>query len=343
MPDNQLTNSSPRFKGKVITDELAGSITRVEELAYILKISDVMSHDVKTLRPQDTMRNVMDALREYRISGIPIVDEAKNLIGLVSTEDLIKCLANQDIDKCVQEYMTTDLVTVNSFDHLTEALKLFAKTKLGRLPVLGVKGELAGILTKGDVTYGMLRALEHEYQEEEVRKYRASHLFEDIESSRTSLILRYEIQRYNFTNGGAASSNIKRALVRLGANPQLARRVGIAIYEAEMNLIIHTTNGGSIHVEIEPQQIAAYIWDEGPGIKDVKLAMQPGYSTATEEIRELGFGAGMGLYNISRCVDEMELNSDLGKGTHLTLKFFLKGEDIMGEGHLIKKENGNES
>ena len=158
MPDTQPEKTPLRFKGKVITDELAGSITRVEELAYILKISDVMTHEVKTLRPQDTMRNVMDALREYRISGIPIVDDTKNLIGLVSTEDLIKCLANQDIDKCVQEYMTTDLVTVNSFDHLTEALKLFAKTKLGRLPVLGEKGELVGILTKGDVTYGILQS-----------------------------------------------------------------------------------------------------------------------------------------------------------------------------------------
>jgi len=343
MPDTQPEKTPLRFKGKVITDELAGSITRVEELAYILKISDVMTHEVKTLQPQDTMRNVMDALREYRISGIPIVDDAKNLIGLVSTEDLIKCLANQDIDKCVKEYMTSDLVTVNSFDHLTEALKLFAKTKLGRLPVLSEKGELAGILTKGDVTSGILRALEHEYQEEEVRKYRASHLFEDIESSRTSLILRYDIQRYNFTDGGAASSNIKRALVRLGANPQLARRVGIAIYEAEMNLIIHTTNGGSIHVEIEPNQISAFIWDEGPGIKDINLAMQPGYSTATEEIRELGFGAGMGLVNISRCVDEMNLESDFGKGTHLTLKFFLKGEDIMGDGHSNSKEDGNDA
>ncbi|MCJ7518605.1 MAG: CBS domain-containing protein [Anaerolineaceae bacterium] len=343
MRDSQFDNTPPRFKGKVITDELAGSITRVEELAYILKISEVMTREVKTLRPQDTMRNVMDVMREYRISGVPIVDEAKNLIGLVSTEDLIKCLANQDIDKCVKDYMTTDLVTVNSFDHLTEGLKLFAKTKLGRLPVLGVKGELVGILTKGDVTYGILRALEHDYQEEEVRKYRASHLFEDIESTRTSLILRYEIKRYDFTNGGAASSNIKRALVRLGANPQLARRVGIAIYEAEMNLIIHTTNGGSIHVEIEPNQIAAFIWDDGPGIKDINLAMQPGYSTATEEIRELGFGAGMGLSNISRCVDQMELKSDFGKGTHLTLKFLLKGEDIMGEGHLNKKEDGDDA
>lgn len=337
MRDLNFDNSPPRFRGKVITDEMAGSITRVEELAYILKIAEVMSRDVKTVSPQNTMRDVMDSLRENRISGIPVVDDNKNIIGLVSTEDLIKCLANQDIDKPVSVYMTGNLVTVNSFDHLTEALKLFAKTGLGRLPVLGEKGELVGILTKGDVTYGLLRALESDYREEEVRKYRASHLFEDIVSDRTSLVLRYEIEHFDFTNGGAASSKIKRALMRLGANQQLARRVGIAVYEAEMNLIIHTLRGGSIHVELEPNQISVYVWDTGPGIEDVNQAMLPGYSTATEEIRELGFGAGMGLYNISRCVDEMDLQSELGKGTHLTMKFILKGEDIMGESHSIKK------
>jgi len=336
-------NPTPRFKGKVITDEMAGNITRVEELAYILKISEVMTPHVKTLYPENTMQDVMETLREFRISGVPIVDHENNLIGLVSTEDLIKCLANQEIHKSVREYMSTDLVTVHSYDHLTEALKLFTKTKLGRLPVLGHNEELVGIITKGDVSYGLLRALERDYQEEEVRRYRASHLFEDIVSDRTSLILRYDIKRYDFTHGGYASSNIKRALLRLGANQQLARRVGIAIYEAEMNLIIHTINGGSIHVEIEPSKISAYIWDDGPGIEDVKLALQPGYSTATEDIRELGFGAGMGLVNISRCADEMNLQSEVGKGTHLTLKFVLEGDDVVGDMYLPKKDKKNDA
>ncbi len=328
----------PRFKGKVISDELAGNITRVEELAYILKIKDVMTSEVKTLSPNNTMQDVLVFMRENRISGIPIVDEVNHkLIGMISTEDLIKCLADHAINVKLREYMTTDLKTVNSFDHLTEALKIFAKTGLGRLPVLDEKDNLVGIITKGDVNYGLLRALEHDYQEEEVRRYRASHLFEDIESERSSLILRYNIERYDFTHGGTASSRIKRALLRLGANQQLARRVGIAVYEAEMNLIIHTTNGGSLHVEIEPHQISVFAWDEGPGIEDVNLAMKPGYSTATEEIRELGFGAGMGLTNISRCADEMDLQSKLGKGTHLNMKFFLKGEDVVGEGYTGKK------
>ncbi len=337
MRDLNFDSFPPRFRGKVITDEMAGNITRVEELAYILKISDVMTGDVKTISPDHTMRDIMDLLRESRISGVPVVDNKKNIIGLISTEDLIKCLANQEIDAPISKYMSTDLVTINSFDYLTESLKLFAKTGLGRLPVLGKNGELVGILTKGDVTYGLLKALQSDYQEEEVRKYRASHLFEDIESERTSLILRYEIKHFDFTHGGAASSKIKRALIRLGANQQLARRVGIAIYEAEMNLIIHTIRGGSIHVELEPNQISVFIWDTGPGIEDVELAMQPGYSTATEEVREMGFGAGMGLKNISRCADEMDLQSELGQGTHLTMKFILQGSDIMGENPMNKK------
>jgi anti-sigma regulatory factor (Ser/Thr protein kinase) len=154
--------------------------------------------------------------------------------------------------------------------------------------------------------------------------YRASHLFEDINSDRTSLILRYSIQQGDFTHGGAASGYIKRALLRLGASPQIARRCGIAIYEAEMNLIIHTTNGGVIRIEIEPHQITMEAYDDGPGIKDIDLAMRPGYSTATEAVRELGFGAGMGLVNISRCVDSMKLESTYGKGTRLRMKLFLQ-------------------
>jgi len=234
--------------------------------------------------------------------------------------------------------MSTKIITVNSFDLLTEALKIFTRTGFGRLPVIDENKKLVGIITKGDVTYGLLRALEYEYHEEEVRRYRASHLFEDIESKRTSLVLRYDIKHYDFIHGGEASSHIKKALQRLGASNQLARRVGIAVYEAEMNLIIHATNGGSIHVEIEPDQISVYIWDDGPGITDVEQAIKPGFSTATQEIRDLGFGAGMGLNNIARCVDDFKLTSEPGKGTHLTIKFFLKEEDKVGEGFSSAKE-----
>ncbi len=177
----------------------------------------------------------------------------------------------------------------------------------------------------------MLRALENDYQVEEVRKYRASHLFEDIISDRTSLTLRYKVQAKDFEHGGNASSHIKRALARLGASPQIARRCGIAIYEAEMNLIIHTTNGGVIRIEIEPHHILMETIDDGPGIDDIDLAMTPGYSTAPDYIRELGFGAGMGLKNIERCVDDMYLDSTPGRGTRLEMRINLKPEELLGD------------
>jgi anti-sigma regulatory factor (Ser/Thr protein kinase) len=100
-----------------------------------------------------------------------------------------------------------------------------------------------------------------------------------------------------------------------------------------MNLIIHTTNGGVLRVEIEPHQISIEASDEGPGIKDVEMAMRPGFSTASDEVRELGFGAGMGLVNIQRCVDSMKLDSTWGKGTRLRMKLFMNPDSAVGEGY----------
>ncbi len=318
-------------KGMVINDQAAENITRAEELAYELKICEVMTPAVNTLTCDLPMSKAVELFRQHRISGAPVIDAEGNLAGIVSMEDIIRCLTQSDLNSLVCNYMTATPLTVKSTDPVIEALKVFVNSQVGRLPVLSEEGRLAGILTKGDITRGLLRALQRDYQEEEVRVYRASHLFEDIESDRTSLILRYNIKPRDFTSGGSASSNIKRALLRLGATPQIARRCGIAIYEAEMNLIIHTTNGGVMRVEIEPHKISIEAYDDGPGIQDVDLAMKPGYSTATEEIRELGFGAGMGLVNIARCVDNMVLESEYGKGTRLRMKIFLQKEESLSE------------
>lgn len=323
-------DSDARQKQPPITDQAVENITRVEELAYELKTDEVMTRDAKIVTADMTMEEVLDLFREVRISGAPVVADGK-LIGLLSIEDLIRSLRNGDIKAPVSDYMTRQVITVKSTDPVIEALKIFVHAHIGRLPVLDNEGKLTGIITKGDITRGLLKALQHDYQQEEIIRYRASHLFEDIVSDRTSLILRYTIKPHDFTHGGAASSYIKRALLRLGASPQLARRCGIAIYEAEMNLIIHTTNGGAIRVEIEPHQITMEAVDDGPGIKDINLAMKPGYSTASEEIRELGFGAGMGLVNIARCVDEMTLESKPEKGTRVRVRIFLQDQEAFGE------------
>lgn len=328
---------SSQADGRIITDQQAENITRVEELAYELKVNEVMTRDLVTVSPETRMDEALEIFRTKRISGAPVIKESK-LAGIVSLEDLIHCLQKQDLQAPVSYYMTAQPITVRGTDPIVEALKLFVNSRFGRLPVVDFERNLIGIITKGDITRGLLKALQQDYQVEEVRRYRASHLFEDIESDRSSLILRYNIKVGDFVHGGSASSNIKRALLRLGASPQIARRTGIAVYEAEMNLIIHTTNGGIIRVEIEPHQISINAYDDGPGIADVEQAMKPGYSTASETVRELGFGAGMGLVNIKRCVDSMRLESVLGKGTSLKLKLFLNQTEKVGEGFTQTEE-----
>jgi anti-sigma regulatory factor (Ser/Thr protein kinase)/CBS domain-containing protein len=331
-----MTDSLPSNE-RVLSEKAVENITRAEELAYELRINEVMTRSVKIIGPEMKMKDVVEIFRQAHISGAPVVLNG-DLVGVLSLEDVIRCLVQSDIYSPVSKYMTTRVITVKASDPVIEALKIFVSTRLGRLPVIDENNQVVGIMTKGDITRGMLAGLQKNYQEEEIRKYRARHLFEDIHSDRTSLILRYDILPRDFNLGGSASSHIKRALLRLGASPQIARRCGIAIYEAEMNLIIHATRGGTIRVEIEPHQISIDANDEGPGIDDVEQAMKPGYTTAPEEVRELGFGAGMGLTNINRCVDSMKLESIPGKGTRLKMKIFLQSEEKVGEGYPANKE-----
>ncbi len=324
MPQN------PPQEARIITDKVAEGITRVEELAYELKIEEVMTRNIRALSPDMQMIDVLDLFRQERISGAPVV-EGGQLIGVVSIEDLIRLMRTGNLDARVKDYMTTQVITVKPGDAVVDALKIFVNVNVGRLPVLDLAGKLVGILTKGDITRGMLEALQRDYQAEELIRYRASHLFEDIVSDRTSLVLRYKIKPRDFNRGGSASSHIKRALLRLGASPQIARRCGIAIYEAEMNLIIHATHGGTIRVDIEPHQILMEAYDDGPGIPNIQQAMQPGFSTASEAVREQGFGAGMGLTNIQRYVDEMKLESSSERGTNLHMKINLHEAEVFGE------------
>ena len=314
-------------RGRHITDQDAHEINRVEELSYDLKTRDVMTTTLRTATPQMPLSKVLDILRTNRISGVPVVDEG-NLVGIVSMEDIVRSLEKNDLSAITSQYMTRDVITVASYDSIVKAIRIFAEKGLGRLPVVDENQKLVGMITKGDITRGILVALQKDYQEEEVRRYRASHLFEDIISDRSTLVLRYTIKAGDFTQGGKASSHIKRALIRLGADPQITRRCCIAVYEAEMNLIIHTTNGGILKLEVEPHRITMSTTDEGPGIADIEKVFQPGYSTATEQVREMGFGAGMGLVNMKRCVDTIDMYSKVGEGTKLVMRIFIPNQTI---------------
>ncbi len=129
----------------------------------------------------------------------------------------------------------------------------------------------------------------------------------------------FEVDGENFTSAGQASVRVKKNLRQLGIDPDTIRRVSIAMYEGEINMVIHA-GGGTADVNVAQDSIEIVLRDKGPGIKDIEQAMQEGFSTASDNIRSLGFGAGMGLPNMKRYTDYMDIQSTVGVGTTITMR-----------------------
>jgi anti-sigma regulatory factor (Ser/Thr protein kinase) len=138
-----------------------------------------------------------------------------------------------------------------------------------------------------------------------------------------SITLNYDVDSNDFTRAGEASSNVKRKLKLMGVDPEIVRRVAISLYEGEINMVIHSY-GGSITVTISSDVIDMELKDKGPGIEDIELAMRAGYSTAPDNIRSLGFGAGMGLPNMKKHSDDLKIESKVGEGTTVRMKVYIK-------------------
>ena len=293
-------------------------ISKIQELVYEIRVSEVMKKDVFTVSPRTHMSVLRVILKDKRFSGAPVIDKGK-LVGIVSIEDFIKWLADREEDCPIGEKMTRNVRTLYSDEPLTHAIYKFEQHGFGRLIVIDRQSEkLQGILTKGDIVEGLLKKLEVDYDNEETCRLRIQHFFEDISADKTVLLFQYDVIGHDFKRAGECASRLKSTLQRLGLHPQTTRRVAIATYEAEMNLVIYT-DGGHIRVRVEPHEILVRVEDSGPGIPDVEKALQPGYSTAPEWVRELGFGAGMGLDNIRKCASKMVLRSTVGKGTQLRI------------------------
>lgn len=135
-----------------------------------------------------------------------------------------------------------------------------------------------------------------------------------------ALRFHFDVDGDNFTSAGEASVEVKRKLRQLGFSPEVIRCVSIAMYEGEINMVIHA-NGGVADVYVDDEQVLVRLEDTGPGIADVEAAMQEGFSTAKDNVRTLGFGAGMGLPNMKRYSDGMDIHTVVGQGTSITLRF----------------------
>ena len=139
-----------------------------------------------------------------------------------------------------------------------------------------------------------------------------------LKNESTGLLLEFSLEHYRFETAGEASSKVKQVVRQLGVDAQTARRISVCAYEAELNAIIHAF-GGKMKVRVLPDRTELEVTDEGPGIPDVEAAMREGFSTAPDNIRELGFGAGMGLPNMKRSADEFEITSSQVTGTRIRM------------------------
>ncbi|NLT95610.1 MAG: CBS domain-containing protein [Clostridia bacterium] len=278
-----------------------------------LRIEDMMTTGVITVLPHMTMRQAKETMRLKNISGMPVIDHANRLIGIVTVADVIQALDEQKLDLPIKERMTTRVHSIKPYESVNKALAIFRQHGYGRLPVVDDQNRVVGIITTNDIVKRLAKYLRLDEIEE---------ITDFPNKTVQNHTLSFNIKGGDFDRAGLAASTIKKKLAELGISHDIIRRAAIAIYEAEMNIVIHAFEG-QIWAHISKDKLQITVSDTGPGIEDIEQAMQVGFSTATDQIRELGFGAGMGLPNIKNSSDKFTITSTPGKGTELDIQIFL--------------------
>jgi len=298
-------------------------LPKSQELTYALTVKDAMCKNVVKISPQTTIKKLREILKKNAISGAPVVEKGK-VIGIISIEDLIKCLVNGETDAKVKNKMTKDITVCHPDDPLVRAIQMFEQKGFGRLPVVEKETfKLVGILTKSDIVMCLFKKLRNLYEtKEENEEKNCLPLYSGLKGN-FSFKMEKVVEKMNFKEAGSVSSAFKDAMEHFGLPKDVVRRVSISAYEAEMNMVIYS-EGGTMTLLIEPHKVRINAEDSGPGIDDVNKALTPGFSTAPDWIRELGFGAGMGLPNIQHNSDRLKIRTKKGKFTKLSFEVELK-------------------
>jgi len=289
-------------------------------LLFKLKVKDVMTHPILTAHPSDTLRHIQGIMKKNKITGVPIAEDDGTLLGIVSMDDIVTALDSGWIEEAASLHMTTRVIVLEETMSLSFCVSYFNKYAFGRFPVVDKLSRLVGIVTASDVISTLLIALNREILKLENPTEAAA----TADTVSPDGVYEYRTEPFNFETAGQASTDIKKILKAAGIPSAITRRVGIASYELEINQVIHS-KGGIMRYILKKDSLTIEAQDTGPGIANLDLALTEGFSTATDRVRSLGFGAGMGLPNTRRVSDSFHIESNAQTGTLVRCTFTLAG------------------
>ena len=280
----------------------------VLELMQGHRIREIMSANIITATPDISLREVKQMMKDNGISGIPVAS-GKRLVGIISVEDLLNALEQGLMDDPVSKHMSRNPVILEEQMPVRFAIDYFENYSYNRFPVLNERKELVGMITSRDIIAHMIAVMNRELRRLEELAADGAH------TEIGNIVRRYAVVQNDFKKAGRASSDVKKLLNEHRVDRKIVRAVATALYELEINQVVHSL-GGELLCRITDSQVEILARDRGPGIEDIGLAMSEGFSTATDWIRSLGFGAGMGLPNIKRVSDEFDIDSS-NSGTEI--------------------------
>lgn len=300
-------------------------LERYKEFFNDLDASKVMNTALIFLKENNSVKEAQEIMRIKKISGIPIVSDDRRVVNIISTEDIIKCLESNSINSAISSLPPKKVVVLSKDDNFEKILEFVATYGYGRYPVADSEGRLVGIITKQDLLYAIIGKLSvlylHDERRREVLDSPLSILVKD-KINQNKPEFEFEINTSDVNSAGAGSALLKEYLVNNNFDKKMIRKISISTYEAEVNVVIHGGGKGKITANIDDDAIVVFVEDQGPGIENIEQVMQPGFSTAPEYIRALGFGAGMGLPNIKRFADKLIITSEKGKGAKVEMVFW---------------------
>jgi CBS domain-containing protein/anti-sigma regulatory factor (Ser/Thr protein kinase) len=321
-------------KGNTLTERNVDDLLdKLRGLFADITAKDIMIKSVVTLTKDRTMWQAKELMRICKISGIPVTDGNNQLEGIVSIEDIIVALEGNYITDPIEKHMTRNIVTFSPEMKLESVIEMFNRYRYGRFPVVDSDGRLVGIISKKDIIGAILDKFRLIYVHDKRRREVLEQSVDWFDKSlitgdyveKTSADFVYHIDYTDIDTAGVGSAKLKSFLKTLTDDDTLIRRVSIACYEAEVNVVIHSGSEGYIFAWYDENVTKVRVEDYGRGIENVEQAMKEGFSTASDHVRELGFGAGMGLSNMRRYSDKMVVVSEAGKGVVLEMHFYRNG------------------